>query len=180
MCDLHPGNAAAKSWLALGRTSNMTCFILRWSASKMSLIIDDALWLRASLMYANRRRARLRISDNSVIWDVTMETCDLHVFVLWVSASYMRLSHLVACCSKGSGRHTELTCIKCATLGTHKMTHQPTAWIPTTTALLLLPELVRTFTALEVSCLSLITLGFGQKGRSYAELATGPIRHASV
>jgi hypothetical protein len=47
-------------------------------------------------MNTNRRCARERISDDSVMQDAMMEMCDLCVFVLHAGASQMRLSHVVS------------------------------------------------------------------------------------
>jgi hypothetical protein len=46
-------------------------------------------------MYTNRRCSRLRISDDSIMQDTMMETCDLHVFVLRAGTSRMSLFHVV-------------------------------------------------------------------------------------
>jgi hypothetical protein len=46
-------------------------------------------------MYLNWRRARTHFSDNSVIRDVMMETCDLHISVLRAGASRLHVSHVV-------------------------------------------------------------------------------------
>jgi hypothetical protein len=45
-------------------------------------------------MYANRIRARPCVSDDSIMRDATTETRDLHVSILHVGASQMRLSRL--------------------------------------------------------------------------------------
>jgi hypothetical protein len=59
-------------------------------------------------MYTNRRRARLRISDNSVMRDVMTETRDLRVSILRVSASRMSLSHVVSDGGLQHGRHMKV------------------------------------------------------------------------
>jgi hypothetical protein len=59
----------------------------------MSLIIGEALWLHVSPM--NQRRARSRVSDDSVMRDTTMEMRDLRVPILHAGTSRMRLSHVV-------------------------------------------------------------------------------------
>jgi hypothetical protein len=46
-------------------------------------------------MYTNRRHARVRVSDDSVMRDATTETYNLHVFVLRAGASRMCVSHVV-------------------------------------------------------------------------------------
>jgi hypothetical protein len=46
-------------------------------------------------MYLNRRHARTHFSDNSVIRDVMMETCDLCISVLRAGASRLHVSHVV-------------------------------------------------------------------------------------
>jgi hypothetical protein len=47
-------------------------------------------------MYTNRRRARPRVSDDSVMRDAMMEMRDLRISILHVGASRMRLSHIVS------------------------------------------------------------------------------------
>jgi hypothetical protein len=44
-------------------------------------------------IYPSRRRAQTRISDNSIMRDVTMETCDLYIFVLYMITSQICFSH---------------------------------------------------------------------------------------
>jgi hypothetical protein len=46
-------------------------------------------------MYNNWRQAQPRVSDDSVIRDVKMETRDLHASILRVGASQISLSHVV-------------------------------------------------------------------------------------
>jgi hypothetical protein len=46
-------------------------------------------------MYPNQRRVRARVSDDSVMRDVTTETRDLRVSVLHAGASPLCVSHVV-------------------------------------------------------------------------------------
>jgi hypothetical protein len=46
-------------------------------------------------MYPNQRRARMRISDDSIMRDAMMETHDLRVSVLHAGVSRLCVSHVV-------------------------------------------------------------------------------------
>jgi hypothetical protein len=59
-------------------------------------------------MYTNRRRVRLRISDDFVMRDVMAEMRDLRVSVLRASASRMSLSHVVSDGGLQQGRHIKV------------------------------------------------------------------------
>jgi hypothetical protein len=45
-------------------------------------------------MYPNQRRVWVHISDDFVMRDATIETCDLRIFVLHAGASRLCLSHV--------------------------------------------------------------------------------------
>jgi hypothetical protein len=47
-------------------------------------------------MYHNQRHCRARISDNSVMRDAMMETCDLYISVLRAGVSHLCVSQLVS------------------------------------------------------------------------------------
>jgi hypothetical protein len=58
--------------------------------------MGDALQLSASPMHTNQRCAQARVSDYSIMRDVTMETRDLRVSIFRAGASRLCLSHVVA------------------------------------------------------------------------------------
>jgi hypothetical protein len=60
-------------------------------------------------MYPNLRRARVRVSDDFVLQDLTTETRDLLVSVLGVGASQLCVSHVVR--NKSSRHNFSLACI---------------------------------------------------------------------